>query len=64
MAQPGDRFGGQHVEFEGAGGSIGARPNWLRAGVLGANDSIVSVAGVVPLAWPERSPWRRAGNLA
>ena len=27
--------------------SIGDRLNWLRAGVLGANDGIVSVAGVV-----------------
>lgn len=26
---------------------IGARLNWLRAGVLGANDGIVSVAGIV-----------------
>lgn len=28
-------------------GSIGSRLNWLRAGVLGANDGIVSVAGLV-----------------
>ena len=28
-------------------GSLGNRLNWLRAGVLGANDGIVSVAGVV-----------------
>lgn len=27
--------------------NLGARLNWLRAGVLGANDGIVSVAGVV-----------------
>src|SRR5215217_6583937 len=27
--------------------STGARLNWLRAGVLGANDGIVSTAGVV-----------------
>jgi VIT1/CCC1 family predicted Fe2+/Mn2+ transporter len=27
--------------------SLGARLNWLRAGVLGANDGIVSVAGLV-----------------
>lgn len=27
--------------------SIGARLNWLRAGVLGANDGIVSTAGIV-----------------
>ncbi len=29
------------------GGSLGARLNWLRAGVLGANDGIVSTAGLV-----------------
>lgn len=29
------------------GGPLGDRLNWLRAGVLGANDGIVSVAGVV-----------------
>jgi len=28
-------------------GSLGGRLNWLRAGVLGANDGIVSTAGVV-----------------
>jgi VIT1/CCC1 family predicted Fe2+/Mn2+ transporter len=28
-------------------GSVGARLNWLRAGVLGANDGIVSTAGIV-----------------
>lgn len=28
-------------------GGLGARLNWLRAGVLGANDGIVSVAGLV-----------------
>ena len=28
-------------------GGIGARLNWLRAGVLGANDGIVSTAGIV-----------------
>ena len=32
---------------EAHGGSIGQRLNWLRAGVLGANDGIVSTAGVV-----------------
>lgn len=32
---------------EAHGGSIGGRLNWLRAGVLGANDGIVSVAGTV-----------------
>jgi VIT1/CCC1 family predicted Fe2+/Mn2+ transporter len=29
------------------GSDLGARLNWLRAGVLGANDGIVSVAGIV-----------------
>ena len=29
------------------GESLGSRLNWLRAGVLGANDGIVSVAGIV-----------------
>ncbi|GAA4909777.1 VIT1/CCC1 family predicted Fe2+/Mn2+ transporter [Stackebrandtia albiflava] len=29
------------------GASLGSRLNWLRAGVLGANDGIVSVAGLV-----------------
>ena len=29
------------------GGDIGQRLNWLRAGVLGANDGIVSTAGIV-----------------
>ncbi len=29
------------------GGSIAARLNWLRAGVLGANDGIISTAGIV-----------------
>ena len=28
-------------------GSIASRLNWLRAGVLGANDGIVSTAGIV-----------------
>ena len=28
-------------------GSVGVRLNWLRAGVLGANDGIVSTAGIV-----------------
>ncbi|WP_035842085.1 VIT1/CCC1 transporter family protein [Kitasatospora azatica] len=30
-----------------AGGGLGTRLNWLRAGVLGANDGIVSTAGLV-----------------
>ena len=28
-------------------GALGTRLNWLRAGVLGANDGIVSTAGLV-----------------
>jgi vacuolar iron transporter family protein len=32
---------------EGHGNGLNARLNWLRAGVLGANDGIVSVAGLV-----------------
>jgi len=34
-----------HPEIQGNG--IGNRLNWLRAGVLGANDGVVSVAGIV-----------------
>jgi VIT1/CCC1 family predicted Fe2+/Mn2+ transporter len=37
---------GPHDDEPHAGG-IGARLNWLRAGVLGANDGIVSTAGLV-----------------
>lgn len=36
-----DAHGGEEL------GTIGNRLNWLRAGVLGANDGIVSVAGIV-----------------
>ncbi len=36
----------QHFH-DGMGESVGSRLNWLRAGVLGANDGIVSTAGVV-----------------
>lgn len=36
---------GRHDEPQGE--SLGARLNWLRAAVLGANDGIVSTAGVV-----------------
>ena len=32
---------------ESQGGRIAARLNWLRAGVMGANDGIVSTAGLV-----------------
>ena len=37
---------GQHDD-EPHGGGIATRLNWLRAGVLGANDGIVSVAAIV-----------------
>jgi VIT1/CCC1 family predicted Fe2+/Mn2+ transporter len=36
----------EHGDTEG----LGNRLNWLRAGVLGANDGIVSVAGIV-MVW-------------
>ncbi len=38
---------GQHMAEEESESAIGARLNWLRAGVLGANDGIISVAGVL-----------------
>ena len=37
---------GMHGD-EPHGGSVTARLNWLRAGVLGANDGIISTAGLV-----------------
>lgn len=46
------------------GGGLNARLNWLRAGVLGANDGIVSVAGLVvgvAGATTERGPLFTAG---
>lgn len=36
-----------HLHESHADDKVGQRLNWLRAGVLGANDGIVSVAGVV-----------------
>lgn len=48
-------------------GGIAARLNWLRAGVLGANDGIVSVAAVVvgvAGATPELAPIATAGVAA
>jgi len=45
-------------------GAIGSKLNWLRAGVLGANDGIVSVAGIVvgvAAATVERGPILTAG---
>jgi len=41
-----ERALGQHAD-EPHEESVGRRLNWLRAGVLGANDGIVSVAGLV-----------------
>ncbi|KZF08920.1 hypothetical protein A2J03_03565 [Rhodococcus sp. EPR-157] len=44
--------------------AIGGRLNWLRAGVLGANDGIVSIAGLVvgvAAATTERGPVLTAG---
>ncbi len=43
---PADLQAGPH-EDEPHEGGIGNRLNWLRAGVLGANDGIVSTAGIV-----------------
>ncbi len=53
--------GGHEVEPHG---DVGGRLNWLRAGVLGANDGIVSVAGLVvgvAAATAERGPVLTAG---
>ena len=38
---------GPTAHDEAHGGALGARLNWLRAAVLGANDGIVSTAGLV-----------------
>ncbi|MGD1171008.1 VIT family protein [Mycobacterium seoulense] len=46
-------------------GSVSSRLNWLRAGVLGANDGIVSTAGIVvgvAAATIERAPVLTAGS--
>ena len=48
-------------------GAIGTKLNWLRAGVLGANDGIVSTAGVVvgvAAATADRGPIFTAGIAA
>ncbi|GAY18495.1 VIT family protein [Mycobacterium sp. shizuoka-1] len=48
-------------------GAFGSRLNWLRAGVLGANDGIVSTAGIVvgvAAATAERGPIFTAGIAA
>ena len=45
-------------------GSVSSKLNWLRAGVLGANDGIVSTAGIVvgvAAATMERGPILTAG---
>src|SRR3954465_1821933 len=45
-------------------GSVANKLNWLRAAVLGANDGIVSTAGIVigvAAATVERGPWLPAG---
>ena len=45
-------------------GSVSSKLNWLRAGVLGANDGIVSTAGIVvgvAAATIERAPSLTAG---
>lgn len=54
----------QLTHTEPHGGELSARLNWLRAGVLGANDGIVSVAGLVvgvAGATTERGPILTAG---
>lgn len=40
-------FGSRHHRGEAHAASLGGRLNWLRAGVLGANDGLVSTAGIV-----------------
>jgi vacuolar iron transporter family protein len=52
------------VHPEPHGGELSQRLNWLRAGVLGANDGIVSTAGIVvgvAGATAERAPIATAG---
>lgn len=51
-------------EAEPHAGSVSSKLNWLRAGVLGANDGIVSTAGIVvgvAAAAAERGPILTAG---
>ena len=53
--------------FEPHHGAFGSKLNWLRAGVLGANDGIVSTAGIVvgvAAASAERGPIFTAGIAA
>ncbi|WP_461165816.1 VIT1/CCC1 transporter family protein [Tsukamurella serpentis] len=42
-----DRIGEGTHEFEPHHDAVGDRLNWLRAGVLGANDGLISTAGIV-----------------
>lgn len=42
-----ERIGEGTHEFEPHHAAIGDRLNWLRAGVLGANDGLISTAGIV-----------------
>ncbi|NDK90117.1 VIT family protein [Gordonia desulfuricans] len=57
----------QHAGEPHSGGALANRLNWLRAGVLGANDGIVSTAGIVvgvAAATVEREPVFTAGIAA
>ena len=47
MAAQGPGDSGEPHEGEAHQGSLAPRLNWLRAGVLGANDGIISTAGLV-----------------
>lgn len=47
QAEPVTRSRRASHEYEAHSGDLASRLNWLRAGVLGANDGIVSVAGLV-----------------
>ena len=61
---PGDAANGATHADEPHAGGLGGKLNWLRAGVLGANDGIVSVAGLVvgvAGATAERAPIFTAG---
>ena len=63
MGTGGEASPGWHVA-EPHSGAIGQRLNWLRAGVLGANDGIVSTAGLVvgvAAVTPEPGPILTAG---
>ena len=63
-AQPANNESDTHDADEAHTASSASRLNWLRAGVLGANDGIVSVAGIVvgvAGATPSRGPIFTAG---